>query len=374
MSVIHARKAASDDLGPTLVAVCWVFAALAFVVIAVRCFVRLRIVQRFNIDDWFILLTYALALGNSAFCTVAVHFGLGQHLTSLSPYQVKFSIKYVYLCEFFSIMSPCFGRISFAFLLMQLVPPTKWPNRFLWTVVWLQFAVDIATVIVSFAQCWPISDFWENPEDKNCWSPKVQLYTGFFQGSVCSLVDLILALFPTSLFWNLNMKISTKISLSILMGLGVFAMVCSIKKTIELRAIDEKDDPTYAMCDLAIWWTLEAYMVLLAASIPTLRPLAKLGATKRSAADSGSGGSYSLRNRGITTIGSYPTRRKGDNQFYMLSETQQTWTSEEGMNKAVAEQGSIREDIENTAGISKTTTVTVSEHDTTMQGREITRT
>jgi hypothetical protein len=57
------------------------------------------------------------------------------------------------------------------------------------------------------------------------------------------------------------MKLSTKISLSVLMGLGVLyvetslqsqgkanvtcsAMVCSIKKTISLSAIAEKGDPT----------------------------------------------------------------------------------------------------------------------------------
>lgn len=200
MSVIRPRDSSADNLGPTLIAVAWVFAAVAFVVIAIRCYVRLRIIRRFHLDDWFILLTYVsthrchtcysiltektkiFALGNSAFCTVAVHFGLGRHMEDLNAYQITFSVKYVYLCEFFSIMSPCFGRISFAFLLMQLVPPTKWPNRFLWTVVWLQFLVDVATVIVSFAQCQPISAFWEPDPQKYCWSPKVQQYTGFFQG------------------------------------------------------------------------------------------------------------------------------------------------------------------------------------------------
>ncbi|PQE19574.1 integral membrane protein [Rutstroemia sp. NJR-2017a WRK4] len=56
----------------------------------------------------------------------------------------------------------------------------------------------------------------------------------------CALVDFILAVFPISLLWNLQMKLKVKVSLSIVMGLGVF---------------------------------LEVYLVLIAASIPTLRPL-----------------------------------------------------------------------------------------------------
>jgi hypothetical protein len=48
----------SDSLGSTLVAVAWVFAVISFVVIAIRAYVRLRIVNRFQIDDWLIIFTY----------------------------------------------------------------------------------------------------------------------------------------------------------------------------------------------------------------------------------------------------------------------------------------------------------------------------
>lgn len=50
-------------------------------------------------------------------------------------------------------------------------------------------------------------------------------------------------------------------------------MIASIVKTIQLRAISATGDLTYAMAHLSIWWTLEAYLVILAASIPTLRPI-----------------------------------------------------------------------------------------------------
>jgi len=127
-----------------------------------------------------------LCLGNSVFCTVSVHWGLGRHIQFLSPDQIRFSIKYVYLCEFFSIMAPCFGRISYAFLLLQLVPPSKWPRRVLWVVISIQFIVDLGTVIVSFSQCQPIYEFWGTNAKEHCWDPKVQQYTGYFQGCMTS--------------------------------------------------------------------------------------------------------------------------------------------------------------------------------------------
>ncbi|CAG8979939.1 hypothetical protein HYALB_00013362 [Hymenoscyphus albidus] len=68
------------------------------------------------------------------------------------------------------------------------------------------------------------------------------------QTAVCSLTDLLLSVFPASLFWSLSMPRKTKVSLSILMGLGIF---------------------------------IEGFVVLIGASIPTLRPLLNRNDHKR---------------------------------------------------------------------------------------------
>jgi hypothetical protein len=53
----------SSNLGPGVLAVSWVFGALAIIIVGTRYYVRLRIVERFTIDDWLI----ALVLVNSHF-------------------------------------------------------------------------------------------------------------------------------------------------------------------------------------------------------------------------------------------------------------------------------------------------------------------
>lgn len=199
MASENSASLAKENLGPALLVVAWVFAAISLLVISVLCYVRLRITKRFQVDDWLILFTFVsastglyirpfltssqiLCLGNSVFCTISVHWGLGRHIQLLEPEQISMSIKYVYLCEFFSIMAPCFGRISYAFLLLQLVPPSKWPKRCLWFVIGLQFVVDVGTVVVSSAQCQPIYEFWGPNPKAHCWNSKVQQHTGYFQG------------------------------------------------------------------------------------------------------------------------------------------------------------------------------------------------
>ncbi|KAI1455341.1 hypothetical protein F4805DRAFT_476876 [Annulohypoxylon moriforme] len=264
-----------NDLGPTVVAVSWAFAAISTIIVIARFYVRLRIVRFLTIDDYIIAVTLALALGNSAFLTISTSWGLGQHIEALKsqPTHKMYAIKWVYLSEFFSILSSGFGRISFAFLLLGLMPPKKIQRRFLWAIICVQFVVDIGTVIIGLAQCQPLNGYWDPNVGASCWPRAVQQYAGYFQSSVCCLVDFVLALFPTSLFWNLKMGLKQKFPLSFMMGLCIFAMVASMVRAIYLRSLAETYDATYAMARLAIWWTLEAYLVLLAVSIPTLRPI-----------------------------------------------------------------------------------------------------
>ncbi|KAI0384613.1 hypothetical protein F5Y04DRAFT_277339 [Hypomontagnella monticulosa] len=295
------ESAAPDNLGPAVLSVAWVFAGISILVVAARFYVRIRIVRKLGIDDYIILLTLALGLGNSVFLTISSSWGLGKHIDILSaqPERIVHTIKWVHLCEFFSIMSPGFGRISYAFLLLSLSPPNRTRQAFLWTIIAIQFVVDVAMVCISFVQCRPITGWWDHNVDADCWSPTVQQNAAFFQGSVCSLVDLILAVFPASLFWNLQMHWRQKVFLSLIMGLGIFAMIASIIKTINLQAITQRQDLTYAMARLAIWWTLEAYLVLIAVSIPTIRPILRAPsiATRGKNKSYNSYNSFSLRNR-----------------------------------------------------------------------------
>jgi hypothetical protein len=90
--------------------------------------------------------------------------------------------KYIFLCELWAIMSPGVGRISYAFLLLQIVPPDRPRRAILWFIICLQLVIDIGTVIISTVQCVPLSDFWEKGPTGNCWDPIIQQYTGYVQG------------------------------------------------------------------------------------------------------------------------------------------------------------------------------------------------
>ena len=171
--------------------------------------------------------------------TVSEHYGLGQHFNALSPENQVNAMKYDFYLQPFSIMSPAVGRISYALLLMQIVPQYQKRRRWLLaTIVALQLVVNILCFVFIVAQCNPTAAFYDPSVPGTCWSKLFQQYYGYFQGckgntlpppptannsssAWNSATDLALALFPATLFWNLQMKTSHKVGLIILMGLGV---------------------------------------------------------------------------------------------------------------------------------------------------------
>ncbi|KAI2467185.1 hypothetical protein F4781DRAFT_402863 [Annulohypoxylon bovei var. microspora] len=267
----------SGDLGPVVIAFAWILATISTSIVAIRFYVRLTIIRKLSLDDYIIIITTLLNITNSVFLTISSHWGLGKHIQALisKPWAIMYFEKWVYLCEGPAIMSPGFGRISFAFLLLRLTPPSKTRRILLWAVICIQFIADAVTVIIIYAQCKPIQGFWDKTIEAKCWPAYTQVYAGYFQGSICALVNLVLAVFPSSLFWNLKMHWRQKVFLSGIMGLGIFAMVASIAKTVYLQEIITVSDRSYNMAILAIWWTMEANFVLIAVSIPTIKPILK---------------------------------------------------------------------------------------------------
>ncbi|KAL4902794.1 hypothetical protein BDW74DRAFT_180491 [Aspergillus multicolor] len=279
MMILLLLRPTTSSLESTGLTIAWVFAGFAIIVLATRYYVRLRIIKKATIDDALIFLALALSLGNSSFLTISTHWGLGSHLDTLSETQIMYSIKWVYLCEFFSILAPCVGRVAYASLLLGIFPPIPWRSRLLWYIICIQVVVDCESV-----------------DARELLAARGAAEYGVFpelvlEKVVCYAVDFTLAVFPASMFWSLQMEWEKKVSLSCLMGLGLFkasAVIASIVKTVQLRAIAATDDLTHVMAYLAIWWTLEANLVILAASIPTLRPSVHPHAHSRSAASSGS--------------------------------------------------------------------------------------
>ncbi|KAL9108716.1 MAG: hypothetical protein Q9227_006512 [Pyrenula ochraceoflavens] len=99
------------------------------------------------------------------------------------------------------------------------------------------------------------------------------IYAGFLQGAFNCFTDVVVTALPIVILSNLNMKLRIKLALGFLMCMSVFAFVAAVIKTTLLPTVGSKGDFTHDVATFAIWFTIENYITIIAASVPTIRPL-----------------------------------------------------------------------------------------------------
>ncbi|KAL9001776.1 MAG: hypothetical protein Q9188_005250 [Gyalolechia gomerana] len=267
---------ADANRGPTILAVTWVECALAILIVGTRMYTRSYLIHNVGIDDWMIVLALVLAIICSGLVTADVHYGTGRHFATLDPVEKLMANKLNWIAQPFAIFSCGVGKISIAFLLLRIMAKNKLRERFLYTLIALLVTINAICVGFIFGQCSPARKLWNPSVPGSCLDPSIQQNVGFFQASFSSFSDFVLALFPLVIIWNLKMRRAVKFGIGAAMSLGILATGAAIVKTIQLQQLTARADYTYETVDLVIWYTTESYVVIIAACVPTLRPLLPL--------------------------------------------------------------------------------------------------
>lgn len=88
-----------------------------------------------------------------------------------------------------------------------------------------------------------------------------------------SALDLLFAVLPVFLVWDLQLSTRVKLGIACLLSLGLFACACSIKKITETARLGAATDITWEFTDLSIWNMVELNVGIICGSLPCTRPL-----------------------------------------------------------------------------------------------------
>ena len=208
--------------------------------------------------------------------TAYVHYGGGSHYATLSPVDQLMAVKLDWISQPFTIFSCGTGKTSVAFLILRIMAKNKYREWFLYVLIALLLIINAIGVGSIFGQCMPARKLWDQRVSGHCLDPVVQRDVAYFQSSFSSFTDFVLAVFPLTIIWNLQMRPVVKVGLGCAMSLGLVATGAAIVKTIQLQQLTARADYTYGTFGLVIWFTTEMYVIIIAACVPTLRPLLKL--------------------------------------------------------------------------------------------------
>lgn len=186
-------------------------------------------------------------MASAALVSVAVHYGLGLDLYEIHDPQDQINaLKYLTVAPNFSILSVAVGKVSIVLLLQRIMglSARKAHLAILWVIAVISFGLSIGAVVVVLGFCMPSTKIWDKSVQGHCMNTQIQLGVGLAQASFNALADLLLALFPTLIFWNLRMKLRRNIGLMMVMGVGVFGAAITSYKAYNLRNLPSHSNLT----------------------------------------------------------------------------------------------------------------------------------
>ncbi|KAF6217987.1 hypothetical protein HO133_006399 [Letharia lupina] len=263
--------------GNVLVAVSWTFFVVSLVVVALRFYADIFIIHLVRIDSYLTFLTFLLVIVSQVFTQISVHYGMGTHIDALTPNAVVLALKYCWVAQPFQLLALAFGKIAAVTYLATIHGPRNANIKlaFLWIVGLVQLLSGIVILGFIYSQCSPMTKLWNVEIPGTCNGRARNVYMAYLDGSLSAFSNLCISLYPTLIFWNLQMKTTKKVVLCLLFGTGVIAAVCAVFKTTKVSTLGKTTDITYDMTGLMTWTAVEQYTVLLAGSIPPLRPAIK---------------------------------------------------------------------------------------------------
>lgn len=167
----------------------------------------------------------------------------------------------------------CVPKIAAIGVLIRIAGPTatKWTKVYMYGITAILVVLSSLYSIFLFAQCTPAFALWTKVPGSTCWSPHVITYTGAATSVFSAFVDLNVAIYPIFIMRKLQMELRKKIGVCILMGLGALATICAACKIPHLQD-QATQDITWNVIPLSCWTMAEVNLVMIAASVPLLRP------------------------------------------------------------------------------------------------------
>ncbi|KAL8748001.1 MAG: hypothetical protein Q9190_000213 [Brigantiaea leucoxantha] len=259
--------------GPTVLAVMWTLTTVALIVFCLRIYGRLLLTRNPGWDDFWMVVAVVFDTLYTILSTVAVDFGNGRHAYYLGIEKTSKAIRMNTIAFIPGICALAWPKLSVAVLLMRLLNPSKYQRWFLYFLTTTCTIALTLCCILLWTQCTPAAGLWDPSLHPKCWKPSVEINYTLFAGAYSAFTDMYLATYPVFVFMRLNINIKKKIGLSFVMSLGLVASAIAIYKCTKLTELYDHSDYTYATVDLLIWTSVESNVIIIAACLPTLRPL-----------------------------------------------------------------------------------------------------
>ncbi|KAK8214032.1 hypothetical protein IWZ01DRAFT_539937 [Phyllosticta capitalensis] len=251
-----------------------VLASISLAMLALRIYSRVYLKRWFGSDDIYMIIAFVFAIGLSTAIILAFQqFYWNRHIWDVPLSTIKPTIKVGMAARMIFPTVIFFTRQSLLAFYSRLfqAPDIRWAK---WTLRGA-FAINIANwVFITVATCLiciPMRTFWSliPPKGAHCINQNV---LNLVASIINVLIDALVAVLPIPTVLSMRLPLQQRVTTCALFSLGFIVIVAACVRTWltwkSLLAVDT----TWASYDLFMVATVEAYLGLICASAPALRP------------------------------------------------------------------------------------------------------
>lgn len=279
--------------GPELQAVCSTMVSISFISVALRVWVRARIIKAFGWDDFFMVLALLFHVMFATCAIGGIHYGTGRHMSELSDENILKAMRYWWFCYVAYCWAMIMIKVSIGLFLLRITIH-KIQRWIVFIVMGLTVLTGLVFFFVTLLQCTPISFFWDKfSQTGSCVNVDIIIALTFLYSVVSVICDFAFAILPVFLVWDLNMSFNTRLVLAPILGMACVASIAVICRMAYIMDF-KNPDFLWATVDIAIWSDTEQALGITAGSLATLRPLyrmisARFGLSQTGKSESGKG-------------------------------------------------------------------------------------
>ncbi|KAL2260159.1 hypothetical protein VTK26DRAFT_5930 [Humicola hyalothermophila] len=250
--------------------------ALIWLVASLRAVVKLFMIKKVMADDWLMLtsvLLYTAHGGISLWGIInASKVAEADHARGHS-----IALHSWFLCEVLYALMSALVRTSVAAFLLE-VAAARGHRLILYANLAIIWVLCIAYFLIMLFQCNPVSYFWGQVlgQSGSCIAPELVPGATIAHSILSFVTDITLAILPATMLWNVNLDRRTKMIVSTLLGLGVFAGFAMIIRIPFIRFVPIDSPEFLDQANGAGFWSImETALGIIAGCVATLRPLVR---------------------------------------------------------------------------------------------------
>ncbi|OJI84657.1 hypothetical protein ASPTUDRAFT_40677 [Aspergillus tubingensis CBS 134.48] len=272
--ILWLRDESGGSNAPGILAAVGTLTGLSTLVLWLRCYVRGYLLRRFNAEEYIITVAWLCAVGVLVCFVLESQHGVGRFSKDITDEDEQVLSKLVYYHSIIVMVGLSLVKISLAVFLRRF-SSTLLSKALVGSIIFL-VAFTIACGLTLILQCIPVAAAWDTSmrPHARCFDNDTYTAIGLWNSITNLVTDVIFATLPIPLFIGIQVNWRTKFSLIGVLSLGYLACVAGIVKIIsQVNVLKEQN--MYRHDTFMIWNCAELNVAILAACLPSLKPLLK---------------------------------------------------------------------------------------------------